>query len=121
MQTASFFPGFGAFAAAMDALNSTGFLGICLGLQLLFKSSKENGPGQGKGFDIDLIKFILDAVNITVIASRAGAVEHFSEVLMKINASAALASIMFAGSNSVCERAITEGRHGSQNLSSEYC
>ncbi|KAF5727950.1 putative polyol transporter 4 [Tripterygium wilfordii] len=55
MQTASFFPGFGAFAAAMDALNSTGFLGICLGLQLLFKSSKENGPGQGKGFDIDLI------------------------------------------------------------------
>ncbi|KVG99932.1 hypothetical protein Ccrd_026023 [Cynara cardunculus var. scolymus] len=37
--------------------------------------------GQGKGFDIDLIKLISDAVSIPVIASSgAGTVEHFSEV-----------------------------------------
>jgi len=54
------FPGVGAFGSAMDVLNSTGmadalreyiqrdrpFLGICLGLQLLFDSSEENGPGK---------------------------------------------------------------------------
>ncbi|KAK9287774.1 hypothetical protein L1049_016214 [Liquidambar formosana] len=47
----------------------------------------------GKGFDIDLIKLISDAVSIPVIASSgAGAVEHFSEVFRKTNASAALAA-----------------------------
>ncbi|XP_051136206.1 imidazole glycerol phosphate synthase hisHF, chloroplastic [Andrographis paniculata] len=52
--------------------------------------------GQGKGFDIDLIKLISDAVNIPVIASSgAGAVEHFSEVFSKTNASAALAAGIF--------------------------
>ncbi|KAL5735892.1 hypothetical protein ACOSQ2_030680 [Xanthoceras sorbifolium] len=52
--------------------------------------------GQGKGFDVDLIKLISDAVNIPVIASSgAGAVEHFSEVFMKTNASAALAAGIF--------------------------
>jgi len=54
------FPGVGAFGSAMDVLNGTGmadalreyiqkdrpFLGICLGLQLLFDSSEENGPGK---------------------------------------------------------------------------
>ena len=54
------FPGVGAFGSAMDVLNRTGmadalreyiqrdrpFLGICLGLQLLFDSSEENGPGK---------------------------------------------------------------------------
>ncbi|XP_010448198.1 PREDICTED: imidazole glycerol phosphate synthase hisHF, chloroplastic-like isoform X2 [Camelina sativa] len=57
------FPGVGAFAPAMDVLNKTGmaealctyiendrpFLGICLGLQLLFESSEENGPVKGLG------------------------------------------------------------------------
>ncbi|XP_022739464.1 imidazole glycerol phosphate synthase hisHF, chloroplastic-like isoform X4 [Durio zibethinus] len=57
------FPGVGAFASAMDVLTKTGmaealctyikndrpFLGICLGLQLLFESSEENGPVNGLG------------------------------------------------------------------------
>lgn len=57
------FPGVGAFAAAMDVLNKTGmaealctyiendrpFLGICLGLQLLFESSEEKGLVEGLG------------------------------------------------------------------------
>ncbi|KAK6149339.1 hypothetical protein DH2020_016864 [Rehmannia glutinosa] len=52
--------------------------------------------GQGKGFDIDLIKLISDAVSIPVIASSgAGAAEHFSEVFSKTNASAALAAGIF--------------------------
>nr|GMC76445.1 imidazole glycerol phosphate synthase hisHF, chloroplastic [Ipomoea batatas] len=52
--------------------------------------------GQGKGFDIDLIKLISDAVSIPVIASSgAGAVEHFSEVFNETNASAALAAGIF--------------------------
>ncbi|XP_059659968.1 imidazole glycerol phosphate synthase hisHF, chloroplastic-like isoform X1 [Cornus florida] len=52
--------------------------------------------GQGKGFDIDLIKLIADAVTIPVIASSgAGAVEHFSEVFKKTCASAALAAGIF--------------------------
>ncbi|KAG2682321.1 hypothetical protein I3843_Q049000 [Carya illinoinensis] len=52
--------------------------------------------GQGKGFDIDLIKLISDAVSIPVIASSgAGATDHFSEVFMKTSASAALAAGIF--------------------------
>ncbi|KAK9146490.1 hypothetical protein Sjap_006393 [Stephania japonica] len=52
--------------------------------------------GQGNGFDIDLIKLVSDAVTIPVIASSgAGAVEHFSEVFAKTNASAALAAGIF--------------------------
>ncbi|CAH9120050.1 unnamed protein product [Cuscuta epithymum] len=52
--------------------------------------------GQGKGFDIDLIKLISDAVSIPVIASSgAGAAEHFSEVFKETNASAALAAGIF--------------------------
>ncbi|XP_074571409.1 imidazole glycerol phosphate synthase hisHF, chloroplastic isoform X2 [Curcuma longa] len=52
--------------------------------------------GQGQGFDIDLIKLVSDAVTIPVIASSgAGAVEHFSEVFEKTNASAALAAGIF--------------------------
>lgn len=52
--------------------------------------------GQGKGFDIDLVRLISDAVSIPVIASSgAGAVEHFTEVFSKTNASAALAAGIF--------------------------
>ncbi|KAB5520501.1 hypothetical protein DKX38_024820 [Salix brachista] len=52
--------------------------------------------GQGKGFDVDLIKMICDAVSIPVIASSgAGAVEHFTDVFSKTNASAALAAGIF--------------------------
>ncbi|CAI9773430.1 unnamed protein product [Fraxinus pennsylvanica] len=52
--------------------------------------------GQGKGFDIDLIKLISDAVSIPVIASSgAGTVEHFSEVFLETNASAGLAAGIF--------------------------
>ncbi|KAM3229688.1 hypothetical protein ACQJBY_060488 [Aegilops geniculata] len=52
--------------------------------------------GQGGGFDIDLIKMVSDAVTIPVIASSgAGAVEHFSQVFEKTNASAALAAGIF--------------------------
>ncbi|KAG0476653.1 hypothetical protein HPP92_013494 [Vanilla planifolia] len=57
------FPGVGAFASAMEVLNHNGmaealckyiemdrpFLGICLGLQLLFESGEENGPVKGLG------------------------------------------------------------------------
>ncbi|BBN11847.1 imidazole glycerol-phosphate synthase subunit HisH [Marchantia polymorpha subsp. ruderalis] len=57
------FPGVGAFAAAMDVLESRGmadplkdyirqdrpFLGICLGLQLLFDFSEEHGHVEGLG------------------------------------------------------------------------
>uniref|UniRef100_A0A0E0GJX0 Imidazole glycerol phosphate synthase hisHF n=1 Tax=Oryza nivara TaxID=4536 RepID=A0A0E0GJX0_ORYNI len=57
------FPGVGAFGSAMDVLTRSGmadalreyirrdrpFLGICLGLQLLFDSSEENGPISGLG------------------------------------------------------------------------
>ncbi|XP_027931917.1 imidazole glycerol phosphate synthase hisHF, chloroplastic [Vigna unguiculata] len=52
--------------------------------------------GQGKGFDVDLIKLISDSVSIPVIASSgAGAPAHFSEVFNKTNASAALAAGIF--------------------------
>ncbi|KAI3820515.1 hypothetical protein L1987_08063 [Smallanthus sonchifolius] len=41
----------------------------------------------GKGFDIDLVNLISDAVSIPVIASSgAGKVEHFSEVFSQTNA-----------------------------------
>ncbi|KAJ8754694.1 hypothetical protein K2173_010785 [Erythroxylum novogranatense] len=70
--------------------------------------------GQGKGFDIDLIKLICDAVSIPVIASSgAGSVEHFSEVFTKTNASAALAAGIFhrreVPLHSVKEHLVKEG------------
>ncbi|XP_058218484.1 imidazole glycerol phosphate synthase hisHF, chloroplastic [Rhododendron vialii] len=70
--------------------------------------------GQGKGFEIDLIRLISDAVNIPVIASSgAGKVEHFSEVFKKTNASAALAAGIFhreeSGIGSVKKHLSNEG------------
>jgi glutamine amidotransferase/cyclase len=52
--------------------------------------------GQGQGFDLELVKLISDAVGIPVIASSgAGSVEHFSDVFLKTDSSAALAAGIF--------------------------
>lgn len=49
-----------------------------------------------QGFDLELINAVADAVSIPVIASSgAGCPQHFSEVLLGTNASAALAAGMF--------------------------
>lgn len=48
------------------------------------------------GFDIDMLNFVCDRVNIPVIASGGcGRLEHFSEVFEKTNSSAALAASLF--------------------------
>ncbi|KAF9665723.1 hypothetical protein SADUNF_Sadunf16G0153400 [Salix dunnii] len=65
--------------------------------------------GQGKGFDVDLIKMISDAVSIPVIASSgAGAVEHFTDVFSKTNASAALAAGIFHRKEMSCTAAFDQ-------------
>ncbi|KAJ4954894.1 hypothetical protein NE237_011677 [Protea cynaroides] len=52
---------------------------------------------QGAGFDINLMKFISDAVTIPVIASSgAGTVAHVSEFFMETNASTSLALQAFS-------------------------
>lgn len=48
------------------------------------------------GFDIDMLNFVCERVNIPVIASGGcGKIEHFSEVFEKTNSSAALAASLF--------------------------
>lgn len=55
-----------------------------------------DNDGVGKGFDIELIKAVSDAVSIPVIASSgAGAPEHFTEVFQRTKASAGLAAGIF--------------------------
>ncbi len=55
-----------------------------------------DADGTKAGFDIKLTKAITDVVNIPVIASGgAGALDHFSEVILKAKASAALAAGLF--------------------------
>nr|VFK42998.1 MAG: glutamine amidotransferase / cyclase [Candidatus Kentron sp. TC]VFK57256.1 MAG: glutamine amidotransferase / cyclase [Candidatus Kentron sp. TC] len=52
--------------------------------------------GTGRGFDLELIKLIHEAVSIPVIASSgAGNVGHFSEVFANANVEAALAAGIF--------------------------
>lgn len=48
------------------------------------------------GFDIEMLNFVCERVNIPVIASGGcGAINHFSEVFGQTNASAALAASLF--------------------------
>jgi len=50
--------------------------------------------GLGKGFDVDLIKLILEVVSFPVIASSGvGTPAHFFEVFNETNASTLVASI----------------------------
>lgn len=52
--------------------------------------------GTNKGFDIELMKAVSDAVSIPVIASSgAGCAEHFLEVFLKTDVEAALAAGIF--------------------------
>ena len=52
--------------------------------------------GTQLGYDLELVQMIADAVDIPVIASGgAGALEHFSELRKKTNASAATAGSVF--------------------------
>jgi len=52
--------------------------------------------GTKEGYDLSLTKAIVEAVNIPVIASGgAGKLEHFYDVLKKVNAAAALAASIF--------------------------
>jgi cyclase len=52
--------------------------------------------GTKEGYDLELTKAIVEAVNIPVIASGgAGKLEHFYDVLKKVNAAAALAASIF--------------------------
>lgn len=52
--------------------------------------------GTKAGFDIDMLNFVCERVNIPVIASGGcGKLEDFSEVLEKTNSSAALAASLF--------------------------
>jgi glutamine amidotransferase/cyclase len=52
--------------------------------------------GTGKGFDLDLINAVKEAVSIPVIASSgAGCEAHFTEVFQKTRAQAALAAGIF--------------------------
>ncbi|PVG03359.1 putative HIS7-glutamine amidotransferase/cyclase [Serendipita vermifera] len=62
--------------------------------ELLINSIDRDGTG--KGFDIDLINLIKDAVKIPVVASSgAGKENHFTEVFQKTKAEAALAAGIF--------------------------
>ncbi|MCL1990197.1 MAG: imidazole glycerol phosphate synthase subunit HisH [Defluviitaleaceae bacterium] len=76
--TAIILPGVGAFKAAMDELEKrdlvdilkkkakagTPFMGICLGMQLLFESSEENGHHEGLGLIEGNVKAIPATVKI---------------------------------------------------------
>ena len=72
-------------AVAVQALGAGELLVNCI-----------DNDGQGKGFDIDLLRAISSAVTIPVIASSgAGCVEHFSQVFEATRVEAALAAGIF--------------------------
>jgi len=55
-----------------------------------------DADGQGKGYELSLIRAVMAAVSIPIIASSgAGVAEHFSEVFKETGAQAALAAGMF--------------------------
>lgn len=55
-----------------------------------------DADGQKTGYDIELTRAVTQAVNIPVIASGgAGALEHFSDVVLKADADAVLAASLF--------------------------
>jgi cyclase len=55
-----------------------------------------DADGTKAGFDLELTRAITDVVTIPVIASGgAGALEHFAQVIIEANASAALAASLF--------------------------
>ncbi|MDD4796859.1 MAG: imidazole glycerol phosphate synthase subunit HisF [Eubacteriales bacterium] len=55
-----------------------------------------DADGQKTGYDIELTRAVTQAVNIPVIASGgAGALEHFSDVVLKAGADAVLAASLF--------------------------
>jgi len=55
-----------------------------------------DADGTKAGFDLELTRAVTEVVSIPVIASGgAGALEHFAEVIIEANASAALAASLF--------------------------
>jgi glutamine amidotransferase len=95
-------PGVGAFPAGMELLHQTGlvpeihkyaqtgkpFLGICLGMQLLFDKGTEFGETEGLG----LIPGLVDRIPV---GSGEGRLPHIAWTKIRLNA--AVQDVMFAG------------------------
>ena len=72
-------------AKAVEALGAGEILLNCI-----------DNDGVGRGFDLELVTAVADAVSIPVIASSgAGAPEHFTQVFKGTKAAAALAAGIF--------------------------
>ena len=88
-------PGVGAFGDAMDKLNGSGlvdtikkealkkpFLGICLGMQLLFEKSYEFGEFEGLGLIKGSVKLMKPEGDLSVPQMGWNALEHNRECLL---------------------------------------